>query len=513
MPHANTFTSTRSRQKQKSHFTFNREVNELSLNLFDEESSHSYPSAKLQRHLRKKSFRLSQHWKELSRNYYHRNITKDGSAERSYEGIKVSNESADQETCFRSTQTGSNTHNSNRTGSELDSNHPDSENNENWYGAHLENDNIKTEQDSLNTDKGNGYHGQTIISVDIENDSFSDDSEDCVLLNDNFYKKTQNMINNEEELMKISEGVIQVENELVNLSKLHKNIKDDLVIQWTCQNQLQSSSSSEDICERFDSIKHDGAKEKCIPLGKGDRHKKLVSKTTEKKRIIVDNTNAIPRPLTYQGTIWTSQIILKLWRTTCLYSQNLKSLLNQLVPNVASKSPSQRNESVCRNHLTSQISAKPQTLSDTPSEDNIDKQGGERYIIFLEEQNYRAIQMIESRLTHVEDKMETLQTITLDIRNLIQSNMNNPERTREKSQTKTSPPPPPPLPPPQMLFFPLRSATSHNSSLPSRTQSSRTQNNPRTKPLRPAITVDDLRSVTLKKVSKEQIQQETTTAT
>lgn len=43
----------------------------------------------------------------------------------------------------------------------------------------------------------------------------------------------------------------------------------------------------------------------------------------------------------------------------------------------------------------------------------------EEYKIFLEEQNYRAIQMVESRLSRVEEKLDDLQSITLDIRNLL----------------------------------------------------------------------------------------------
>ncbi|XP_026684741.1 E3 ubiquitin-protein ligase RBBP6-like isoform X1 [Diaphorina citri] len=444
----------------------------------DEESSHSYPSAKYPKHVYKKKKRLRN---LLKNEYLLRKSPEEGEGqvqkvEQSYEKCK-NNVKATSETNIKTEVQNSNkiesrTHPFTQNSEQLDSIEP--------YPEHPDDrcdiPSHTTNQVPLEADIE--YHRpqqrQKLISVDIENESLSDESDDCIVFNDEYFKSTHKILNNEKELLRISESVHLVESELEDLSKLHKEIKDDLVIQWTCQQPFKTSSSSDDISEGNCRIKDGAAVDGSIPL----RNAATAGKVTKHK---VKSQLQLPTPKLPRSPNSTQTGVHPSTSRNQSQSSRIQSV------------PSPNEERI------------PYRIQSVPNED---KQSTDKYRIFLEEQNYRAIQMIESRLTRVEEKLSVLQSITLDIRNLLQvkvDSVNGPK-------TQAPPPPPPPLPPPpsnEMLFFPLRSSTSHSSSL---SKGARTRSSPRAKSLRPAITVDDLRSVTLKKVSKEQIQSEVTVA-
>ncbi|KAI5710475.1 hypothetical protein M8J75_008894 [Diaphorina citri] len=493
----------------------------------DEESSHSYPSAKYPKHVYKKKKRLRN---LLKNEYLHRKSLEEGEGqvqkvEQSYEKckniVKATSETNTKTEVQNSNKIESRTHPFTQNSEQLDSIEPYPEHPDDRYDSPSH----TTNQVPLEADIE--YHQpqqrQKLISVDIENESLSDESDDCVVFNDEYFKSTHKILNNEKELLRISESVHLVESELEDLSKLHKEIKDDLVIQWTCQQPFKTSSSSDDISEGNCRIKDGAAVDGSIPLRNAATAGKVTKDTERKAKRNFDRMSRVVLhpPMTLRGrTLWPIRIpVVNLMQMLVwMYTKKVKSQLQLPTPKLR-RSPNSTQTGVHPSPSRNQSQSSRIQSVPSPNEERIpyriqsapseDKQSTDKYRIFLEEQNYRAIQMIESRLTRVEEKLSVLQSITLDIRNLLQvkvDSVNGPK-------TQAPPPPPPPLPPPppsnEMLFFPLRSSTSHSSSL---SKGARTRSSPRAKSLRPAITVDDLRSVTLKKVSKEQIQSEVTVA-
>ncbi|KAI5710474.1 hypothetical protein M8J75_008894 [Diaphorina citri] len=502
----------------------------------DEESSHSYPSAKYPKHVYKKKKRLRN---LLKNEYLHRKSLEEGEGqvqkvEQSYEKckniVKATSETNTKTEVQNSNKIESRTHPFTQNSEQLDSIEPYPEHPDDRYDSPSH----TTNQVPLEADIE--YHQpqqrQKLISVDIENESLSDESDDCVVFNDEYFKSTHKILNNEKELLRISESVHLVESELEDLSKLHKEIKDDLVIQWTCQQPFKTSSSSDDISEGNCRIKDGAAVDGSIPLRNAATAGKVTKDTERKAKRNFDRMSRVVLhpPMTLRGrTLWPIRIPvvnlmqMLVWMYTkvlnvTIWLPKVKSQLQLPTPKLR-RSPNSTQTGVHPSPSRNQSQSSRIQSVPSPNEERIpyriqsapseDKQSTDKYRIFLEEQNYRAIQMIESRLTRVEEKLSVLQSITLDIRNLLQvkvDSVNGPK-------TQAPPPPPPPLPPPppsnEMLFFPLRSSTSHSSSL---SKGARTRSSPRAKSLRPAITVDDLRSVTLKKVSKEQIQSEVTVA-
>ncbi|KAI5752598.1 hypothetical protein M8J77_018509 [Diaphorina citri] len=490
----------------------------------DEESSHSYPSAKYPKHVYKKKKRLRN---LLKNEYLHRKSLEEGEGqvqevEQSYEkcknNVKATSETNTKTEVQNSNKIESRTHPFTQNSEQLDSIEPYPEHPDDRYDipSHT------TNQVPLEADIE--YHQpqqrQKLISVDIENESLSDESDDCVVFNDEYFKSTHKILNNEKELLRISESVHLVEAELEDLSKLHKEIKDDLVIQWTCQQPFKTSSSSDDISEGNCRIKDGAAVDGSIPLRNAATAGKVTKDTERKAKRNFDRMSRVVLhpPMTLRGrTLWPIRIpVVNLMQMLVwMYTKKVKSQLQLPTPKLP-RSPNSTQTGVHPSPSRNQSQSSRIQSVPSPNEERIqsvpneDKQSTDKYRIFLEEQNYRAIQMIESRLTRVEEKLSVLQSITLDIRNLLQVKVDSVNGHK----TQAPPPPPPPLPPPpppsnEMLFFPLRSSTSHSSSL---SKGARTRSSPRAKSLRPAITVDDLRSVTLKKVSKEQIQSEVTVA-
>ncbi|KAL1463725.1 hypothetical protein WDU94_015451 [Cyamophila willieti] len=219
-----------------------------------------------------------------------------------------------------------------------------------------------TEPDSLNTIQENrpSQNKQKLIKIDIENDYHSDDREHCIVLNDEFYINANRIANNQKDLLEISKDVRTVENELIDLSKMHEDIQLDLGTKWMRPNQKASSLS--DVSERNVLVKDDAVEKGCILLRNAEKEKE-----NENKKIS-------------------------------------KSQLNCSSPK---ESQGHRNENlICTNCLASCIPAKSSRYQDQAKREK-----------YLEEQNHRAIQMIESRLTRLENKLEALHS---DIRHLIQ---------------------------------------------------------------------------------------------
>ncbi|KAI5745927.1 hypothetical protein M8J76_015572 [Diaphorina citri] len=465
----------------------------------DEESSHSYPSAKYPKHVYKKKKRLRN---LLKNEYLHRKSLEEGEGqvqkvEQSYEKckniVKATSETNTKTEVQNSNKIESRTHPFTQNSEQLDSIEPYPEHPDDRYDSPSH----TTNQVPLEADIE--YHQpqqrQKLISVDIENESLSDESDDCVVFNDEYFKSTHKILNNEKELLRISESVHLVESELEDLSKLHKEIKDDLVIQWTCQQPFKTSSSSDDISEGNCRIKDGAAVDGSIPLRNAATAGKVTKDTERKAKRNFDRMSRVVLhpPMTLRGrTLWPIRIpVVNLMQMLVwMYTKKVKSQLQLPTPKLR-RSPNSTQTGVHPSPSRNQSQSSRIQSVPSPNEERIpyriqsapseDKQSTDKYRIFLEEQNYRAIQMIESRLTRVEEKLSVLQSITLDIRNLLQvkvDSVNGPK-------TQAPPPPPPPLPPPppsnEMLFFPLRSSTSHSSSL---SKGARTRSSPRAKSLR-----------------------------